>query len=66
MSVAFCNYACENLLADYAEVVVKHRDCAIGVDGEVFGLVHEIVIPRSLTDNSEVVDQSIVELTVLE
>ena len=52
------------LFAHGAEVIVAGGHFTICVDGEMKVLVHQKIISTALTDNSEVIDKSAVELAV--
>jgi hypothetical protein len=54
-----------SLLTVDAEIVVGYGRCAIGIDRKMQGRMHEKIIPWTLSNNSEVVYERIVRLTVL-
>jgi hypothetical protein len=53
-------------LAHHAEVVVENSHRSIRVNGKVLGLMYEEIVPGALTNNSEIVDESVVSLAIPE
>ena len=54
------------LLAVDAEIIVGHRHCAVSIDGYMHGLVHQEIVARTLADNSEVVYEGQIRLSILQ
>ncbi len=48
-------YGTRDSLAGCAEVVVRDRHGSISIDGEVLGFMYEVIVSRTLTDDSEVI-----------
>ena len=54
-----------SLLAVDAEIVVKHRQRPVGIDGDMQGFMHQVVISSALADYPEVIHVSEVCLPIL-
>jgi hypothetical protein len=54
------------LLAVDAEIIVGHSHGAVSIDGYMHGLVHQVIVARTLADNSEVVYERQIRLAILQ
>ena len=45
---------------------MEHAHGSIGIDGNVCDLMHQVVVSGTLADNSEVVNERLISLSVLE
>jgi hypothetical protein len=54
------------LLAVDAEIIVGHSHGAVSIDGYMHGLVHQVIVARTLANNSEVVYEGQIRLAILQ
>lgn len=54
------------LLTIDAEVIVEHSHRAVGIDSDVQVFMHQKIVPRTLTNNSKVVNKRIGRLAILQ